>query len=215
MISALNFEWCTVPAGNVTLTNAKKREGTDGGTSFIESFAISKYPITNEQFNIYLEQTSRKIEETAFEGNDLPRTNVSWYEAMGFCNWLAEHTKLDITLPTEQQWQRAAQGDSDWIYPWGNDIHVIRCNYNSFYKGVTPVTQFPQGASPFGAVDMSGNVFEWCLDKWGTTYMGPLSQALRGGSWNHGEYNARVTFRGRGNPNYGYVNVGFRIIKSL
>lgn len=212
MGSSITCEWCTISAGNVTLTNAEKREGTRGGTFFLESFAICKYPITNNQFEVYLEQTSHEYEiiETAFKGNDLPRTNVSWFEAIRFCQWLSQSMNAEISLSTELQWQRAAQGDSSWLYPWGNDIDINRCNYDGYYKGVTSVTQFPEGASCFGVMDMSGNVFEWCLDKWGISYNGPLSQTVRGGSWNHGGYNARVTFRGRSNPNYGYINVGFR-----
>jgi formylglycine-generating enzyme required for sulfatase activity len=103
--------------------------------------------------------------EIVFPGDDLPRSNVSWYDVVAFCRWLSNKLGYTVTLPTEQQWQRAAQGDDEREYPWGDDFDHSRCNIAS--KSTTPVTQYPNGASPFGVMDMAGNVAEWCLTKWG------------------------------------------------
>ena len=116
---------------------------------------------------------------------------VSWYEAMAFCRWLSDRTDENITLPTEEQWQYAAQGDDDRAYPWGDEWDCTRCNamvdpcVNEIRNKITPVTEYEgKGDSPFGVVDMVGNVMEWCM----TTYPSQLNdidslenRALRGG----------------------------------
>jgi formylglycine-generating enzyme required for sulfatase activity len=115
---------------------------------------------------------------------------VSWYEAVAFCNWLSAATGESITLPTEQQWQRAAQGDDDRRYPWGNKWNGRCCNssvhpYHSDRS--TPVQQYEgKGDSPFGVVDMCGNVWEWCLNTywWGATTLEETeTRVLRGGCY--------------------------------
>jgi formylglycine-generating enzyme required for sulfatase activity len=124
-----------------------------------------------------------------------PVVGVSWYEAVAFCLWLSHETGEKVMLPTEQQWQRAAQGDDERDYPWGNYWDSSRCR-NSVDKGfvgsarnTSPVTQFEgkdKGDSYFGVVDMAGNVREWCL----TSYDNKASDVniantrmLRGASW--------------------------------
>lgn len=107
-------------------------------------------------------------------GDDFPRTDVSWYEAVAFCRWLTEKALIlhpsgtsdhwEIRLPSEQEWQRAAQGNDGREYPWGNRFDKARANtFESGIGAATPVTRFTGGASPFGVMDMCGNVWEWCL----------------------------------------------------
>lgn len=120
--------------------------------------------------------------------DDQPVCGVSWYEAIAFCRWLSDATGEAITLPTDQQWQRAAGGDDGRLFPWGNEWDATKCA-NSIgkhtrnrtlvyhYKGV--------GDSPFGVVDMVGNVGEWCLTafKTGDTAIeGDVIRAMRGAS---------------------------------
>ena len=120
----------------------------------------------------FWEQNGKKPKPTAFDGDDTPRTNVSWFESVAFCLWLAAETGLNISLPSESQWQRAAQGDDGREYPWGNAFDPKRCNVDaSGFARTTPVTKYDHplahpesGCSPFGVADLSGNVWEWCLD---------------------------------------------------
>lgn len=107
--------------------------------------------------------------------SDLPVVGVSWFEAMAFCRWLLENSYRDdnlkkyhyeeyiytLSLPTEQQWQFAAQGHEGRYYPWGKDW--IRNPRNSTGNRTTPVNEHPRGVSPFGVMDMVGNVWQWCL----------------------------------------------------
>jgi formylglycine-generating enzyme required for sulfatase activity len=150
---------------------------------------------------------------------DYPVVGVSWYECVAYCQWLSELTGEIIMLPTEQQWQRAAQGDTAWAYPWGDKFDKNRCNFNT--SGTTPVTQYEgedKGDSPFGVVDMSGNVWEWCLTAYesGSTDLdGTDDRVLRGGSWNdYYDSGLRADFRNWLAPTYWYYFWGFRLARS-
>ncbi len=138
--------------------------------------------------------------DSKWNGAEQPVVGVSWYEAVAYCLWLSDATNEKIMLLTEDQWQYAAQGDDGRNYPWGNEWDSSRCNNNVNSKGIgktTPVRQYEgKGDSPFGVVDMAGNVWEWCL----TDFVNKTNDAnnvatyrvLRGGSWNS---NYTDTFR--------------------
>ncbi len=163
--------------------------------------------------------------DSKWNGTEQPVVGVSWYEAVAFCLWLSETTGEKIMLPTEDQWQYAAQGDDGRAYPWGNDWDCKRCN-NSVKpcnsNVTTPVRQYEgkaKGDSPFGVVDMAGNVWEWCLTDYGnntndinrsTTY-----RVLRGGSWNNSSADGfRCDYRVRADPHSWDDVRGFRISRS-
>ncbi len=182
-----------------------------------------------------------KPQDRAFPDDDHPRANVTWYEAVAFCRWLSARlndgssvgaqraSPLQITLPTEQQWQRAAQAlpdgrDSGNAYPWGKDWDAMRCNNNVDSKGIgktTPVTQYEgktKGDSPCGVVDMTGNVWEWCLTEYETGedgINGTNVRLLRGGSWfNTSTSNFRADYRGWVSPDDRNDFWGFRLSHS-
>lgn len=232
------FEWCHVPAGTVTLLNASDSGGTTGGEHHVAEFAIGKYLITNTQYKSFAvhsngfcnpawweyspqavqwHQDHRHPKRTAFEGQDLPVTRVSWFDSVAFCNWLSAELGTNIRLPTEQEWQRAAVGDTGWSYPWGNDLDETRANYGKRLGQVSPVESFARGQSPFGVFDMVGNLWEWCLTIWGsesTDLNGYVYRAFRGGAWNvsNHEY-LRAIDRGEGHSPRGQLNdCGFRIV---
>jgi formylglycine-generating enzyme required for sulfatase activity len=145
---------------------------------------------------------------------------VSWYEAVAFCAWLSAKTGEAIRLPTEQEWQRAAQGDTKWAYPYGDTFDKAKCNFNT--KGTTPVTQYEgkgKGDSPFGVVDMSGNVYEWCATDYETgaqdVNVNANRRVLRGGSWWYGNADfLRADYRGWGFPYDEDFGWGFRLARS-
>ncbi len=169
----------------------------------------------------------RKPMEMEHNALNIPRTFVNWYDALAFCNWLTARVmskieasgtnlKLKVTLPTEQQWQRAARGDNHhWEYPWGNEFDKSLCNTpDSRNRQPTPVNKYPRGASPYGVFDMSGNVWEWCLTEWITDKVdldGERKRVVRGGSWDYLKHFARIVHRNwfeQGEANNG---TGFRI----
>lgn len=151
---------------------------------------------------------------------DAPCAAVSWYTAVAFCHWISFETHQLITLPTEQQWQRAAQGNSQCLYPWGDKFDEKRCNSSVKMRssGPTPVTQHLNGGSQYEVMDLSGNVWEWCLTEWGTDRTdlkeGGL-RIIRGGAWNcRSEQTLQAAFRGRRSPNTELPEIGFRCVRS-
>jgi formylglycine-generating enzyme required for sulfatase activity len=242
------FEWRYIPAGKVTLeygewqlvNDSLKYQVTSRKDFEVPAFHMAKYPITSAQFEVFVKAKdgyrdacwwdysdeakawraeNAQPEKSTFDGGDCPRTDVSWYEAVAFCQWLDPRTgSKGITLPTEQQWQRAAQGDDGRAYPWGNDFDKNCCNTRESGIGrTTPVTRYLNGASPFKVVDMAGNVWEWCRttregDSIGL--IGGSSRALRGGSWVNDQDVSRAVYRSSNRPALRNLNVGFRLVVS-
>lgn len=241
------FVWMGIPAGKVTL-----KEGgyvLKGGQTFdVSAFLIAKYPITNAQFAKFVEaggysekrlwtdagwaaREKEKWTEPRYwthattNGAQQPVVGVSWYEGVAFCQWISEATGEKVMLPTEQQWQRAAQGDDGRIYPWGDEWNRTHCNNNVDDKGskqTRPVQHYgTTGASPYGVVDMSGNVWEWCLTSYddGIIDINKDSEfcVLRGGSWNGtNPSDFRVAHRHNGRPDWrGSLDIGFRIARLI
>jgi formylglycine-generating enzyme required for sulfatase activity len=229
------LEWIGIPAGSVTLEkgwNGKVYSQEKSESYRVETFMISKYPITYAQFEMFIHDNgygddrwwqglAERITEPQQASWSLvnhPRETVSWYEALAFSRWLSSKLEVIVTLPTEMQWQRAAQSDDNREYPWGRSFDMRRCNtYESGIKQTTPVDRYPSGASLYGVMDMSGNVWEWCLNEYanpGNNNMdGKAARSLRGGSWFNNLENAQVTYRGLFRPVNQDDNIGFRLIR--
>ncbi len=237
------FAWIEIPAGKVKLASGgylKKDTTFD-----VPAFAISKYPITNAQFARFIEAGGyreqkwwtaagwqqreseqwtepRYWQDKKWNGAEQPVVGVSWYESAAFCCWLREISGEKILLPTEQQWQRAAQGDDNRAYPWGKDWDGTRCNNSvSPQKSdrTTPVRQYEgRGDSPFGVVDLAGNVWEWCLTAYETGSVelnGTDVRVLRGGSWGYGNTDYfRASYRNWYHPRLRGDDRGFRCARS-
>lgn len=157
--------------------------------------------------------------DAKWNGAEQPVVGVSWYEAVAFCLWLSHDLGEQVMLPTEAQWQYAAQGTDRRVYPWGNDWDATRCNTNESGIGkTTPVRHYEGvGDSPFGIVDLAGNVWEWCLTDYekNTDDVHSVStrRLLRGGSWYFDPYFARAAFRyDLGLPLSRSSSVGFRAV---
>ena len=132
-----------------------------------------------------------------------PIVQVSWDDAKAFCDWAR------LALPTEEQWEKAARGTDGRVYPWGGEPPTAEhCNFNNRRRDTTPVGKYsPKGDSPYGCVDMAGNVWEWT----GSWYsVEQKHRVLRGGSWNHNQRLARVSFRNYSSPVYN--GIGFRVV---
>lgn len=160
-------------------------------------------------------------DDEKWTGNDhWPVVGVSWYEAVAYTQWLAEITDRLYRLPTECEWEKAARGTDGRLYPWGDDWQDGLCNVAGGMWRTTAVGYYsPDGDSPYGVADMSGNVWEWCLTKWRDRYTQPedngfsgsAARCLRGGSWFSQAQDARVTARIRDEPSDWDDHLGFRV----
>jgi len=125
------------------------------------------------------------------EHPDYPVQGVTWTDARTYCEWVGRR------LPTEAEWEKAARGTDGAIFPWGNDSPNRKmANFNRQNGDVMPIASYPAGASPYGALDMAGNVYEWVQDWYSENYYllspsenptGPesgLTRVLKGGAWN-------------------------------
>ncbi|MBL8154110.1 MAG: SUMF1/EgtB/PvdO family nonheme iron enzyme [Anaerolineae bacterium] len=228
-------DWCSIKAGEVVIERDKRRI-----IYHLDAYKMSKYPVTNQQFQAFVtavdgysnpkwwESTPEMCEwhkqhpeplDSKFAGDDYPRVNVCYFEAVAYCAWLSDKSGMKITLPTEQQWQRAAQGDSEYRYPWGNHFDKTRCNtQEAAIRMTTPVNKYPLGASPYGVMDMAGNIWEWTQTNQmsqkanGSSPAPHLTYIVKGGSYMGSQERARNTFYFKLDPVYRYHTIGFRVV---
>ncbi|MCL4253980.1 MAG: formylglycine-generating enzyme family protein [Anaerolineae bacterium] len=237
------FSWIHIPAGTATIDYIAGY--MRGKTVFdVPEFYIGKYLVTNAQYRLFVEAggyaddqwwTQTGLSERQKGGwkhplfwhkpewtaDDYPVTGVSWYEAVAFCRWMSAITGEHIMLPTQPAWVRAAQGDDGRVYPWGNAWDKTRCNNNELKLGkTTPVKQFEGlGDSPYGVVDMAGNLSEWCSTNWMTGSDDPEGSDIRvfiGASWlNSDKYRCEISgsYRIWQKPHYRYNLAGFRLAR--
>lgn len=218
------LEWLSIPAGRITL------EGTSDYFD-IAPFRIAKYPITNAQFDTFIQDDGYKHpiwwdglahhvtspRPSDWRDPDAPKLEICWFEAVAFTRWLSDQTELDVRLPTEWEWQWAAVGDSGWAYAYGSEFDPSKCNTKeSGIERTNRVTAYDGVTTHSGAVDMCGNVWEWCLneaaDPYKVSIRGGENRALRGGSWNDAANKARATSRSNRSPRTRTFNIGFRVI---
>jgi formylglycine-generating enzyme required for sulfatase activity len=152
---------------------------------------IYRYPVTVAQYRQYCETTDTAMPpEPEWGWQDThPMVNVSWDEAIHYATW------AKVALPTEAQWEKAARGTDGRWWPWGNTWDPANCISAAVASSTKPVGSCPGGASPYGALDMAGNVWEWCHAAPPEEYApppprtpqrraaGPSGHILRGGSW--------------------------------
>ena len=134
----------------------------------LPEFYIGKVPVTNAQYAGFVMATNRKMPVDWAKGAlpagkaEHPVVNVSWNDAADFCRWLSEETHRSFRLPSEAEWEKAARGSDGRIYPWGNQPpDETLCNFGKRFGDTTPVGKYPNGASPCGALDLAGNIWEW------------------------------------------------------
>ena len=217
---------------------------------YLDAYWIYQHPVTNAQFAAFVEAvnytttaelngSSRVRVDGMFtpvtgaywaapEGpsSDLvgrenhPVVHVSWFDAEAYCEWAGGR------LPTEAEWEKAARGTDARRFPWGNQSPTCRLanNDEQCFGGTSPVGSTPDGASPYGALDMAGNVWEWITDWYAENYYsrspyknptGPEFgefRVTRGGFWNLVERFQRVTHRGISEPDKVISNQGFRCV---
>lgn len=235
-----SVEMVFVPAGEFSM-------GSEAGDSderpvhgvYLDAYYIDMYEVTNARYRLcaqagaclppvkYGSSTRASYyDDPAYD--DYPVMHVSWEMAQTYCAWRG------VRLPTEAQWEKAARGTDGRTYPWGEGIDCQRAN---FYRQEGPdfiacvgdttlVGSYESGQSPYGAYDMTGNVWEWVADWYGASYYGesPLNdppgpetgsaRVVRGGTWQFSNYSLRAANRYWFDPSSAPENVGFRCARA-
>jgi formylglycine-generating enzyme required for sulfatase activity len=207
--------------GKTEVTNAQFRPFVEGdGYRNAEYWTEAGWQ-WREQENI---TSPRYWDDATWNGDQQPVVGISWYESVAYARWLSAQTGRDYRLPTEAEWEKAARGPEGLIWPWGNEWQAGLANSAEAGEEKTvPVGGYPDGASPYGALDMAGNVWEWTATKWGKDYPYQLEEewteaylagtdydyrVIRGGSWGNEQEFVRGAFRSHDffNPRYRFYD---------
>ena len=206
-------------------------------------YYIARYPVTTAQFQAFIdapdgyhdrqwwtdfEPEMGEPERPRWPEANHPRTEVNWFDALAFCRWLstkglAACEGWEVTLPSDEQWRQAYVGETGRDFPWGPDYLPGHANLDEAWGGkegfnlgrTSAVGLYPQGVAASGALDMAGNVLEWCLSKYAdpndTTVSVKDTRVLRGGSWDSVQVVARAAYRYDFHPLVRSGSVGFRL----
>ena len=235
-----------IPAGNFPMGTNSELANTDRKplhNIHLDAFYIDKHEVTNAQYEEFIlagGYQNRKLWTAAgwnfIQENqiktplkygknsvstepDHPVIGVSWYEASAYATWLGKR------LPTEAEWEKAARGTEGNLYPWGDEMDFSKLSYFPHVTKVQAVGSFPEGASPYGVMDMAGSVWEWCTDWYSENYYresprknpkGPESgeyRVLRGGGWDSIRLQLRASYRYYDKPDRRTYNFGFRCVQ--
>lgn len=191
-----------VPAGEFTMGQPGSEKAKEPVS--LEEYWIGLTEVTNENYRLFIEaggyddaslweeagwewRTSSNVIQPAcwddpiYNTPEQPVACISWYEGMAYAAWLQRETGLDVRLPSEAEWEKAARGSDARLYPWGDAApNSALANYAGGLGAPAPVGTRPDGASPYGALDMLGNVAEWTSTP---ADFDAEQRVVRGGSW--------------------------------
>lgn len=235
-LSVPDVTWVEIPGGPFIYQQGETHE--------LDTFWIGKYPITNRQYQTFIndngyqdERWWRDLEKREPWGSgspkgNHPRTNVNWYEAVAFARWLTVRLGLPegtIRLPTEHEWEKAARGTDGRVYPWANDDYWVAHFYQDtegkdgpwwMYQQTVAVGLHPLCRSPYEVEDLADMVWEWCLNKYDESDvtapdLSGGKRTLRGGCWFISPSHARADNRLGGQPDSRDSGHGFRVVSSV
>lgn len=176
----------------------------------LPEFRIAKYPVTNAEYDQFVRATDhRRPDHWLRDGHYPPELAqhpvvfVSWEDAIAYTQWVGAR------LPSEAEWEKAARGSDGRLYPWGNEFSAEYCNTSeSKTEGTQPVDAHPGGTSPYGVMDMAGNVWEWTMSLY---EVGEDWRILKGGGWDYkGIKDTCCAYRVYFRPTFRNSAVGFR-----
>ncbi|MBI3360687.1 MAG: SUMF1/EgtB/PvdO family nonheme iron enzyme [Chloroflexi bacterium] len=273
MTSPFDVEWTHVPAGPFIYGPEEVYERQSGAgpcrarmTIDLPAFDMAKRPVTYAAWKVFLDETGyawpgnwwaiRKpddlrglwrrfaiVREYPPEMADYPMVEVSLADALAYCEWLSARTGRRVTLPTEEQWEKAARGTDGRTYPWGEEPprpellwqrrfpvgpetylysivvrgrkELARCGW--YWRNGTPlpVGAIPENVSPYGCVDMAGNIWEWTVSLYHPD--APHFHVVKGGSWGYSVHHTKCCVRSACSTwiksvDYRAQGTGFRVI---
>lgn len=199
---------------------------------YLDTFAIDEVEVTNERYMAFVATTGHRNPSNPYGTGpllsakgieQLPAVQITWYDAKAYCSWAKKR------LPTEAEWEKAARGSDGRKFPWGNQAPTLkRANFDREWeeeKTFHPVGTLPDGDSPYGVKDLSGNAREWVQDWYDAEYYkhapdrnprGPekgIVRSIRGGSWHSPVSDITTSARGRGGFALQTHGTGFRCVR--
>ena len=221
-VSGSTLNMISIPGGAFEM-------GRDDGNEFekpahtvtLEPYLIDRYEVTNELYAEFVRQMNRQPPRHWTDGQyapgeaNFPVVNINWFEARDYCEWVGKR------LPTEEEWEFAARGKENRLYPYGNEWKPRFSNaLEDGFKQPRAVGSYPDGASPFGALDMAGNVAEWTATDYRPYSQSPArrdegNKVIRGGSFNAPAKEQTATDRFFDYPQRSFNYIGFRCAKSV
>jgi formylglycine-generating enzyme required for sulfatase activity len=246
-IALPDIDWVEIPAGEFQYGDKSEFAARPRKLN-LPTFYMSRYPITHSQFRTFLDDLngfadprwiedlvandySRRMEDQPpYKYSNYPRVRVNWYQALAFCRWFSwrlggemDPSKVNawaVRLPTEFEWEKAARGTDGRIFPYQGNRDAAKASIDLPLLFPHTVGIFPNGASPYGLMDMTGNVWEWCL----TSYQNPKTKAkredlitevdrsIRGGYWISRPMSGRAVHRDKMFPSAKLDDLGFRLL---
>jgi len=196
----------------------------------VKNFYIGKNEVTFAQYDKFCELTGRhKPSDEGWGRDNRPVVNISWYDAVAFCEWLSNKTGKSYRLPTETEWEYACRAGTTTPFNTGNCLSTFQANYNGtqpqigcsegrYKKKTMPVSSFTPNT--WGLYDMHGNVWEWCNDWYGdysqnNNITSSTQKVIRGGAWYYFSQDCRSANRHSSNPSSIYGTLGFRLAMDI
>ncbi len=221
------FDWIEVPAGEFLMGSDPKAEVAPYPDEYPQqsltaaAFYIARTPITNRQYQEFLEATHHPAPGHWVGGvsppgkEQHPVTYIDWHDAQAYCHW------ANVRLPSEAEWEKAAGGGGR-LWPWGDEPPTReRGNFNAWIGTTSPAGAYPRGASPYGVLDLAGNVWEWTASEYRAYPYQPDDgrdsaqsrerRVVRGGSYLHTDRDVRNSYRQGFAPSARDVYIGFRV----
>ncbi|MBU1333385.1 MAG: SUMF1/EgtB/PvdO family nonheme iron enzyme [Alphaproteobacteria bacterium] len=239
---------CAIPGGSFVMGSDTHPNSSPVHPVTVGDFRIGRFPVTNAAYARFIAATGRKWvspEAGNVERSNAPATDLTWHDARAYCAWLTTAWQAEgriaahdvVRLPTEPEWERAARGEQgdggdEIVYPWGLGWNPAAANSEeSGLNAQCAVGLFPAGASPYGCLDMAGQVWEWTTTVWGDDMTTPtlrypyaddgrensaagptMRRVLRGGCFSSTSLKACCTYRGSLEPDGFWRGNGFRIV---
>ena len=230
IVTIENIQFVRIASGKFDMGDIKKKDilAVPAHKVTISDFYIGKYEVTFDQYDRFCEATGRKKpDDMGWGRGNQPVINVSWDDAMAYAAWLTKISSRIFRLPSESEWEYAARSGRSTAYWWGADpvkgtANCSDCGTEWDNKRPTLVGTFE--ANPWGLHDMTGNVYEWCLDLRNDNYVGAPADSspwltgdqawriTRGGSWKQQSAEMRYFARSWDRISNKYSDVGFRLV---